>query len=248
MKYKLTLSYVGTHFFGWQIQPSQPSIQANIEHALGVILRTSVNLVGCGRTDTGVHAKNYVAHFEIENEIIDFGLFLHKINGLIHRDIAIHDIEAVNDDFHARFDAVSRAYTYHLHTRKNPFLNLSSFLFKPQLDIEKMNEAAKLLLTHKDFQCFSKSKTQVHTYLCDVYEAKWTKLNDEQLVFYIKANRFLRNMVRAVVGTLLEVGTGEKSIADFQAVLESKNRSLAGKSVPAHALCLTEITYPHYAK
>ncbi len=246
MRYKIVLSYVGTKFHGWQIQPNKASIQESLENAVAIIQQEDISIVGAGRTDTGVHAKNYVAHFDSRKEIIDTLLFLHKINSLVHKDIAVHSIEEVEADFHARFDALTRAYEYRIHTHKNPFLNERSFYYKVNFDIDKMNEASALLIQHKDFQCFSKAKTQVHTYLCDVYEAKWTKLNDNEYLFYIKANRFLRNMVRAIVGTLIEVGVGKISTSDVAHIIASKNRSNAGKSVPAEGLCLTEITYPEH--
>ncbi len=248
MRYKIVLSYVGTRFHGWQIQPSKPSIQAAIEKAIAIIQQETINVVGAGRTDTGVHALNYVAHFDTQKEITDSGLFLHKVNGLLHKDIAVHSIELVKANFHARFDALTRAYEYRIHTQKNPFLNEKSYYFRANLDITKMNEAAKLVMQHKDFQCFSKAKTQVHTYLCNIYEANWKQLSDHEYLFYIKANRFLRNMVRAIVGTMIDVGTEKISVTDVSKIILSKNRSEAGKSVPAEGLCLTEITYPTNGK
>lgn len=248
MRYKIVLSYVGTKFHGWQIQPNKASIQDSLEKAIAIIQQETVNIVGAGRTDTGVHAKNYVAHFNTKKEVADPNLFLHKINGLLHKDIAVHAIKKVKDDFHARFDALTRAYEYRIHTSKNPFLNEKSYYFRAPLDINKMNEASNLLIKQTDFQCFSKAKTQVHTYLCHVYEAHWSHITENEYLFYIKANRFLRNMVRAIVGTMLEVGTGKINLDDVSKILASKNRSEAGKSVPAEGLCLTEITYPKHGK
>lgn len=247
MRYKIVLSYVGTKFNGWQIQPNKPSIQESLGKAIAIIQQEDCSIVGAGRTDTGVHAKNYVAHFD-SSCILDVPLFLHKINGLIHKDIAVHSVEEVAPNFHSRFDALTRTYEYRIHTAKNPFLNERSYYCKANFDIDKMNKASALLLAHKDFQCFSKAKTQVHTYLCHVHEAHWTKLNENEYIFHIKANRFLRNMVRAIVGTLIEVGKEKITVAKVGEILASKNRSNAGKSVPAEGLCLAEITYPQNGK
>jgi len=241
-RYLLDLSYKGTEFHGWQLQNNAITIQGEIERVMSMILREQIRIVGAGRTDTGVHAKFYVAHFDIENEISDNKKLVSKLNKILHKDISIKKIEEVSNEFHSRFDAKSRTYEYHIHLYKNPFLNdLSAFLyFLP--DVQKMNEACNILFDYEDFTSFAKLNSGAKTNLCKIYFAEWKQENDK-LIFTIKANRFLRNMVRAIVGTLLEVGRGKININDFRQIIESKNRSSAGQSVPACGLYLTDIEY-----
>lgn len=243
MRYLIHLAYNGKGYHGWQLQPNAKSIQGELQEKLSLLLKTSIEVVGCGRTDTGVHAKNYFAHFdcliEIDTEKLQF-----QLNAILPNDICIYGILMVEPSFHARFDAIERAYEYVVCTKPNPFLYDFSLLYTKPLDLDKMNEAAALLLLHKDFECFSKVHTDVKTFRCDVRHAKWVQTENNKLIFTIKADRFLRNMVRAIVGTLLEVGAGKKTVSDFVKVLESKSRSEAGQSVAAKALFLTEVHYP----
>lgn len=207
------------------------------------LLRQKVSLAGAGRTDAGVHARQMYAHFEVL-EITNFTGLVYKLNGLLPDDIAVQQIFEVTANAHARFDATARTYEYWLTQEKNPFYTDAAHYVKHPLDIEKMNAAAALLLEYTDFECFSKSNTDVYTYLCDIKVAEWTIKND-RYVFTIQADRFLRNMVRAIVGTLLDVGIGKSTLDDVKAIINSKDRSKAGTSVPAKALYLTKISYPN---
>jgi len=230
-------------YHGWQIQPNENSVQETIEKALSVLLRDKIAVVGCGRTDTGVHASQFFLHFDI-NLPIDKEKLKFRLNSFLPKDIAIFQIREVNDTAHARFDAIARSYIYRISMEKNVFLMDSSLqMSNTNLDVKMMNEAAKLLLNYKDFKCFSRSKTDVKTYDCDISEAFWKK-QDKLLVFSVTADRFLRNMVRAMVGTLLKVGQGEMSLDDFIAVLESRDRTKAGASVKAKGLFLSKVDYP----
>ncbi len=246
MRYFIEIAYKGKNYFGWQRQPKQISVQEVLEEKLSTMLRENIAIVGAGRTDTGVHAKQMYAHFDYSGDI-DSEKFTFKLNSFLPKDISIYRIFKVEDKAHARFDATSRAYEYHIHIGKNPFLTDGTYQIYHSLDIDKMNEAAKLMYDYTNFKCFSKSKTDVRTYNCDVMNAKWIEI-DHLLVFHVKADRFLRNMVRAIVGTLLEVGEGKKTVDDFKEVLESRDRSKAGTSVPAQGLYLTEIVYPYINK
>ena len=243
MRYFIELSYDGTPFVGWQRQPSGDSVQSCLEDALSILFRKPLRIVGAGRTDAGVHAHQLYAHVDID-EYIDQDLTF-RLNKLLPKEIAVRNIIAVAQDAHARFDAVNRSYCYHITTQKNPFLQKRSYQFAKPLDIELMNQAAKILIDHKDFKCFSKSKTDVKTYICDIQYAYWQQ-DGSELVFFIQANRFLRNMVRAIVGTLIEVGLRKISISDFEAILASRDRSQAGYSVPAHGLYLKKVNYPKH--
>jgi tRNA pseudouridine38-40 synthase len=245
-RYFLQLSYLGKNYNGWQVQKNIPqTVQGNVQTYLSTILQEKIEVVGCGRTDTGVHAKQYFAHFDSEKSdlVINKIHWLYKLNKISAFDIAFHDIISVNENVSARFDAIGRTYEYHILKVKNVFSADLAWLCSVPFDIVKMNEAAAYLLEVKDFTSFSKVNTQAHTNNCDVSIAEWRQENDT-LIFTIKANRFLRNMVRATVGTLLNVGEGKTSIAEFKQIVESKNRSNAGMSVPAHGLYLTEIEYP----
>ncbi len=243
MRYFITFSYQGSSYHGWQRQPDANSVQQTLEEAMELFLKESVSLVGAGRTDTGVHAKVMVAHFDTE-VLFQIEELIYRLNAYLDKTIAISNIVKVNEDAHARFDATSRSYEYWVVQQKNPFLDQSAYFVIHPLDVNLMNEAAALMLDHKDFECFSKSNTDVHTFLCDVTRAEWI-FEGERLVFHVSANRFLRNMVRAIVGTLLEVGKGKMSIDEFKAVLNSKDRRKAGPSVPAKGLYLTTIQYPY---
>ena len=243
MRYFIELSYDGTPFVGWQRQSKGNSVQSCLEDALSILFRKPLNTVGAGRTDAGVHAYQLFAHVDLDEQF-DQDLTL-RLNKLLPKEIAVHNIFSVNQDAHARYDAVSRSYRYQITKEKNPFLQKRSYQFAKQLDLDLMNQAAKILISNKDFKCFSKSKTDVKTYICNIQHAYWQQ-NASELVFFIQANRFLRNMVRAIVGTLIEVGLGKISISDFEGILASRDRSQAGYSVPAHGLYLEKVSYPKH--
>jgi len=241
LRYFIELSYHGKNYHGWQIQPDVVSVQQKVNHAVSLLFQQEINVVGAGRTDTGVHASQMFAHFDIENELVENAVF--KLNSILPEDIVVHKVFLVEDDKHARFDALSRSYEYKIYLGRNPFLlDLSWQIHSQKFDIEQMNTAASLLLQYTDFESFSKVKTEVFTFDCDITQAVWTQ-NGNELTFSITANRFLRNMVRAIVGTLIEVGIGKKTVTDFREIIESKNRSKAGLSVPAKGLFLTAIKY-----
>lgn len=242
MRYFIELAFNGEKYHGWQIQADAISVQQTLEEALSTLLRNKIEIVGAGRTDAGVHAKQLFAHFDSPEEL-QIEQFKFKLNSFLPFDIAIKNISKVKLNAHARFDALSRTYEYHIHTVKDPFLEALSYRLFQVPDIEKMNEAAKILYSYTDFQCFSKTKTDVKTYHCKVKFAFW-KQDGNKLIFTITADRFLRNMVRAIVGTLLEIGSGKKEINALHKIIESKNRSNAGYSVPAKGLYLTHIIYP----
>ncbi|NEV93253.1 tRNA pseudouridine(38-40) synthase TruA [Psychroflexus sp. YR1-1] len=243
MRYYLQLSYVGTHYYGWQKQLDKVSVQSQVNHALKTALQEQVDVVGAGRTDTGVHASGYVAHFDSQQRITDYKKCIFKLNSILPPDIAVHDLKRVDDDFHARFDAISRTYEYSIVQYKDPFSLGRSYFVKNELDVEAMQKASRLLFNHKNFQSFSKVKTDVYTFDCEIKKAVWYQRGNH-LLFEISANRFLRNMVRAIVGTLVEVGLHKISVEDFNAIILAQDRSKAGKSVPAHALVLKKIEYP----
>ena len=241
-RYFLQLSYKGTRYFGWQRQPNAISVQELIEKTLSTVLREEIAVVGAGRTDTGVHASFYVLHFDVLNEITEPEKLLYHLNRFLPDDIAIQKIKKVNSDFHARFSAVSRTYKYYISMVKDPFTTDTSYQFNVPLDIEKMNEAAKILFEYTDFTSFANLHTDVKTNNCKIFQAEWETENN-QLVFTIKADRFLRNMVRAIVGTLLEVGKGKITVDDFREIIEMKNRGAAGTSAPPQGLFLVDIGY-----
>lgn len=243
MRYFIELSYDGSPFVGWQRQPKGDSVQSCLEDALKTLLQKPISVVGAGRTDAGVHARQLFAHVDLDDQVDQNLKF--RLNKLLPKEIAVNSILAVTDDAHARFDATGRRYSYHITTQKDPFLKKRSYYFSKTLDIELMNQAATVMLDHDDFKCFSKSRTDVKTYLCDIQEAYWEQ-NGSDLVFFIQANRFLRNMVRAIVGTLIEVGLKKISIDDFKSILLSRDRSKAGYSVPAHGLYLEKVNYPKH--
>lgn len=244
MRYLIQLSFKGTNFHGWQKQINVKTVQQEIDEKLSLMLGENIETLGCGRTDAGVHAKQFFAHFDSQKKVDTENLFF-RLPKFLSKDIAIHSIKKVDENFHARFDADYRVYEYWIIQKANPFLNEFSWFVYGDLNIDAMNEAAKLLLIHKDFECFSKVHTDVNNFLCNITVAEW-KQADEKLIFTIKSNRFLRNMVRAIVGTLIEVGRNRMAIEQFKKIVESKNRSEAGQSVPAHGLFLTEVHYPNF--
>ncbi|WP_296638518.1 tRNA pseudouridine(38-40) synthase TruA [Polaribacter sp.] len=241
MRYFIALSYNGKNYHGWQIQPDVISVQEKLNSALSTILQKEITVVGAGRTDTGVHASEMYAHFDCTFRLETN--FAFKFNAILPKDIVVKNVFLVADDKHARFDAISRSYEYKIWLGRNPFLlDFAWQIHSQKPDVVVMNTAAKLLLEYTDFQTFSKVKTDVHTYNCNVTIAYWEQKGDE-LTFHITANRFLRNMVRAIVGTLLDVGFGKITVQDFKKIIESKNRGNAGLSVPAKGLFLTHINY-----
>ena len=243
MRYFIELSYNGKNYHGWQIQPNAISIQEKLTDAINTLLQDSISVVGAGRTDAGVHATQMFAHF-------DTGIplrkdFSHRLNSILPNDIVIHQTIPVAPDAHARFDAIERSYIYKIWLGRNPFLlDTSRQLSFTNIDIDAMNAAAKILLEYEDFECFSKVKTDVYTFLCKITHAEWI-LDHQTLTFHISADRFLRNMVRAIVGTLIDIGLGKKTIDDFVEIIESKNRSKAGVSVTAKGLFLTKVAYTY---
>ncbi len=243
MRYFLEISYLGIHYFGWQIQPNQISIQEHLEKALSAILQEPIRIHGSSRTDTGVHAKQQFAHFdfgELNDSIKDLKW---KLNSFLPKDIAIIDIHHASTTSHSRFDAINRKYIYRVNLTKDPFAIDNSLYFRKDLDVDLMNAAAKLLLNNANYQCFSKVRTEVNNYICQIELAEW-KQKDSHLEFHIKSNRFLRGMVRAIVGTLLDIGQGKIKIHDFQKIIDSKDRRNAGSAAKAHGLTLEEVNYP----
>lgn len=257
MRYFITFSYDGTKYHGWQIQPNGISVQEMLQKALSTLLRQDIEVVGAGRTDAGVHAKMMVAHFDLGQQVsepmcqpVDCAQLVYKLNKILPHDIAVQKVESVADDMHARFSAKSRTYHYFVHTSKNPFLRAYSWQVYGELDFEKMNEAAQVLLGTHDFTSFSKTNTDTKTNICTITEAHWDLYSsplgnhaEGTWRFTITANRFLRNMVRAIVGTLVEVGRGKLTLDGLRRVIEEKNRCSAGESVPGNALFLVDIKY-----
>ncbi len=241
MRYFIELSYLGKNYHGWQIQPDANSIQEELNKAISTVLQEEISIVGAGRTDTGVHASQMFAHFDSTTELDKNTVF--KLNSILPKDIVVHQVEKVDDEKHARFDALNRSYEYRIWLGRNPFLLETTWqLFHQKLDVKAMNKAAKILLEYEDFQAFSKVKTEVKTFNCTISKAIWVQ-EGNQLTFHITANRFLRNMVRAIVGTLVDVGKHKITNQDFREIILSKNRANAGLSVPAKGLFLTEINY-----
>ncbi len=242
LRYFIELSYFGKAYHGWQNQPHSISVQEILEKNLRKLLHNGISIVGAGRTDAGVHAKQMFAHLDVENEL-DVEEIKYKLNSMLPGDIAIANVFRVQDNAHARFDAISRSYEYHIIRDKDAFEKDFAWLVRLPLDLKEMNRAAKTLLEYKDFKSFSRSRTDVKTYNCDISKAEWIEKNGK-LVFHITADRFLRNMVRAVVGTLIEIGQGRHTADHMHEVIKSKDRGKAGASVPAHGLYLTRIEYP----
>ena len=257
-RFFLEVTYDGTRYHGWQVQHNAVSVQQKLNEALAIILRYPVETTGAGRTDTGVHAKQLFVHFDTQplagdaetlewdaasNGLIISSLF-RGLRGLLPHDIAVKRIIPVHSDAHARFDATLRSYEYHIHFYKDPFRHNFSWQVKNEPDLERMNRAAAILMEYTDFSCFSKSNTQVKTNNCKIVRAEWVR-KDDGIIFHISADRFLRNMVRAIVGTLMEIGYHEMEPEAIHQVIESKSRSNAGASVPACGLYLTEVKYPY---
>ncbi|MFD0794765.1 tRNA pseudouridine(38-40) synthase TruA [Mucilaginibacter litoreus] len=242
-RYFIELSYAGTNYHGWQIQPNAITVQELLNKALSTLLRQPVETIGCGRTDTGVHATQYFAHFDMN--IMDhrpWTMDKKRLNALLPYDIAVKRIFEVHPDAHSRFDAVKRSYEYHIHFHKDPFLHNRSWLLRDMPNLQLMNQAAAMIMQYSDFSSFSKSNTQVKTNNCKIVNAEWQQTSTG-IVFKISADRFLRNMVRAIVGTLMMVGRKEIGPEDVRTIIESKKRSNAGTSVPACGLYLTEVVY-----
>lgn len=242
MRYFFEIAYHGKNYAGWQSQANAIGIQTVIEEALTKILRTPVKIVGSGRTDTGVHCKQQFFHTDLEL-IPDTAFLIGKLNSFLPHDLAINSIQSVTPEANARYSAKERSYEYFLTTKKNPLLQGLALHYYKSIDIKTMNKASSLLVGVHDFTSFSKVKTDVNHFLCDIKTARWRK-EDDLLVFHITANRFLRGMVRAIVGTLLEVGSGKLSVNEFQSVIKSKDRKRAGANVAAHGLYLTSVKYP----
>lgn len=243
-RYFIYLGYDGTNYHGWQIQPNGASVQEELQKALSTLMRRPMEVVGAGRTDAGVHASLMIAHTDID-ALADASILVDKLNRLLPPDIAVYRIRRVTDEAHARFDATYRKYQYHITTSKNPFLRHYAWRVFQPLDFERMNEAAAVLFEYTDFTSFSKLHTDVKTNNCRIMHAHWEQTGADEWVFTIQADRFLRNMVRAVVGTLVEVGRGKLSIEGFRRVIEAKDRCSAGTSVPGHALFLVDVGYPN---
>lgn len=241
MRYFVLFSYLGKNYHGWQKQPHSTSVQETMQKGLQVLLREPIELIGAGRTDTGVHAHYMVAHFDTQHLLKDD--FVGRFNSYLPNDIAVYAFRRVQPQAHARFDAVERRYRYRIARRKSAFTFEQAYFLTSSLDMELMNKACEIMLSYEDFQCFSKSNTDVKTYICNISYAEWKMVGDE-LIFEISADRFLRNMVRAIVGTLLQVGSGKMTLSQWIDVIESKDRRRAGPSAPAHGLSLISIEYP----
>ena len=243
MRYFIEFAYNGKNYCGWQYQPHSPSVQETLNKALSMLLRKEIDVMGAGRTDAGVHARNMYAHFDLE-DTFDADKLIQKLNSFLPKDIVVYRFIPLHNDAHARYDATSRTYEYHVHMFKDAFDNEGSWYHFYPLDIAKMNEAASILLEYTDFKCFSKTHTDVRTFDCKITHAQWEQ-HGNRMVFTITADRFLRNMVRAIVGTLVNVGLGKTSIEHVRTVIESRDRGHAGASVPAHGLYLTKVIYPY---
>ena len=242
MRYALDIAYNGTNYAGWQIQENAHTVQAELEKALATLLREPIETLGAGRTDSGVHAKQLIVHFDYHGEFPSY--FFQRLNNILPPDIAVNSLLLPkNQEFNARFDAINRAYRYIILPQKNPFKINIAWHYRKDLDLEKMNLAAKMLREYTDFGCFAKSKRQTETDICYIYYAEWS-VRYNKIVFFIRANRFLRGMVRAIVGTMMLVGTGKISLEEFRAIIESKDRTKAGPSAPADGLFLVEVNYP----
>lgn len=244
MRYFIELCYEGSAYCGWQRQKSAPSVQQSIEQGLSTLLRCPTEIVGAGRTDTGVHASYYVAHFDTAQPIADTTSFAYHLNAILPRDIAIKRISQVADEAHARFDAVRREYRYRIENRKNPFTRAHSWQYYVALDVEAMNEAAARLFDFEDFTSFAKLNSNNTTNICHIYEAHWREVEDGVLEFTIAADRFLRNMVRAIVGTLVDVGTGKLTPEGFAEIVAARDLSRSSGSAPAQGLFLNDVQYP----
>ncbi len=243
-RYFIYLAYDGANYHGWQIQPNGISVQECLMKALATFLRREIEVIGAGRTDAGVHATLMVAHFDFEGDTLDVELVADKLNRLLPPDISVYQVRRVKSDAHARFDATARTYKYYITTSKNPFNRQYRCRIHGNLDFKRMNEAAQELFDYSDFTSFSKLHTDVRTNICRITMAEWTQVDEATWVFTIRADRFLRNMVRAIVGTLLEVGRGKMTVQDFKQVIELQDRGKAGTSAPGQALFLVNVEYP----
>lgn len=242
MRYFIHLAYDGTNYHGWQIQPDANSVQEELQKALSVLIRREIEIVGAGRTDAGVHARRMVAHFDFDGPL-DCQQTAYRLGRMLPRDIAVYRIEPVADGMHARFSATRRTYHYYLHTERDPFCRQYSCELHYELDFQLMNEAGRILCTYDDFGAFCKSHSDVKTTLCHVTEARWIQVDSSHWYFRISANRFLRNMVRAVVGTMIDVGRHRVTLDEFRKIVEGKQRTQAGESMPAYALFLEDVAY-----
>jgi tRNA pseudouridine38-40 synthase len=244
LRYFIFISYKGTSYHGWQLQPNSVTIQKLLEEALSTILSQKITTIGAGRTDTGVHAIIFCAHFDYNGNLTDnFDRIIHRLNSFLPKDISVSSIKPVRPDTNARFSALSRTYKYFISRGKDPFSEESSWYVHGEIKVQKMITASELLLNVTDFTSFSKLHSDNKTNICKIYEAGWLE-KENQLIFTIRADRFLRNMVRAIVGTMVELGTGKIEISDFERIIAEKNRSSAGKSAPAKGLFLWDIEYP----
>lgn len=244
-RYFAHLAYKGTAFHGWQIQPNAPSVQEELNKALSTLLKSPIETTGCGRTDTGVHATSFVAHFDSPNVPDDTSRLIFQLNALLPLSIRVYDLFKVDDTAHSRFDANRRSYSYYISRSASPFFTDYTWYNTRPLQLDKMNEAAARCLTHQDFTCFSKAGGQQQTNICTIYHCSW-KMKGALLCFDVSANRFLRNMVRAMVGTMMDVGMEKMSLEEFSTLLTSGTRSDAGQSVPSQGLFLEEVVYPYY--
>lgn len=242
-RYFIELAYNGTRFHGWQVQPNANSVQETLEKALSTICREQISITGAGRTDTGVHASYFVAHFDSVDTGLDHPDFTFKLNSYLNKDLVIYRISKVGAEAHARFNATSRTYHYYISQQKDPFAQETAWFFTKDLDVFQMNVACAVLFDYTDFTSFSRLHTDVKTNDCKIYYARWSQ-KGHQLVFTIKADRFLRNMVRAIVGTMVKVGEGKLSVEEFRQIIEAKDRSAAGASAPPEGLFLSNIIYP----
>ena len=244
MRYFIELSYDGAAYCGWQRQPDAPTVQQTLEKGLSTLLRQDIEVVGAGRTDTGVNASYYVAHFDCENGVKDCAQLVYKLNLILPQDIAVKRVREVTPEGHARFDAVEREYTYYISQRKNPFRRFSAWQYYVPLDVERMNEAAANLLDYDDFTSFAKLNSNNKTNICKIMNARWSVEADGVLVFTIRADRFLRNMVRSIVGTLVDVGRGRYSVEEFCAIVEARDLSQSSAGAPSQGLFLSDVVYP----
>lgn len=242
MRYFVWFSYDGTYYHGWQNQPNGVTVQSELERCMSVLLRREISVTGAGRTDAGVHARMMAAHFDTDKEI-DTQTLAKKLNGMLPQDISVNRVERVDDELHARFSAKARTYHYYIHTKKDPFMRHYSLETHYELDFERMNEGGRVLMEYNDFGAFCKAGSDVKTTICHVTRAEWVRTSGTSWYFVITANRFLRNMVRAVVGTLIEVGRGRMTIDELRQVIEGKKRTMAGESMPAKALHLEKVEY-----
>lgn len=245
MRYFIELSYDGAAYCGWQRQPDAPTVQQTLEQGLSTLLREPIEVVGAGRTDTGVNASYYVAHFDCEKGVDNCAQLVYKLNLILPHDVAIKSVRKVKEEAHARFDAIEREYTYYISQRKNPFRRYSAWQYYVPLDMERMNEAAAKLLEYDDFTSFAKLNSNNKTNICHVVRAEWRRADSDAdlLIFTIRADRFLRNMIRAIVGTLVDVGRGRYTVEDFERILHSRDLSLSSAGAPAVGLFLSDVKY-----